>query len=187
VKIKRLVRYLKHRHSLIIEFLWQDWPDCIDMFTDSDWAGDRISRKSTSGGAMMFGSHVVKSWSKDQSVIALSSGEAELYAANFGGVQALGMKSFLWDVGVKVNVKILIDAKAAPGIIGRQGLGKVRHIEVQDLWLQEKVKGKLVAVEKVASKDNVADLMTKPLSAEEINEHISNMGCRFEVSEIEGR
>ena len=130
---------------------------------------------------MMFGSHAVKSWSKDQSVIALSSGQAELYAANLGGIQALGMKSFLCDVGVKMDVKILIDAKAALGIIGRQGLGKVRHIEVQDLWLQEKVQSKVVTVEKVAGTENMADLMTKPLSAEEINVHISNMGCRFEA------
>jgi hypothetical protein len=131
---------------------------------------------------MMFGSHLVKSWSKDQSVIALSSGEAELYAANLGGVQALGMKSFLRDVGVKIDVKIWIDAKAALGIIGRQGLGKVRHIEVQDLWLQEKVRSKVFTVDKVAGKEDVADLMTKPLSSEEIKEHIFNMGCSFEDS-----
>ena len=129
----------------------------------------------------MFGSHLVKSWSKDQSVVALSSGEAELYAANLGGIQALGMKSFLRDVGVKMDVKVWIDAKAALGIIGRQGLGKVRHIEVQDLWLQEKVKGKIITVEKVAGKENIADLMTKPLSADEIGVHVSNMGCRFEL------
>ena len=179
VKIKRLVRYLKHRVSLVIEFVWQDWPEHITMYTDSDWAGDRATRKSTSGGAMMFGSHAVKSWSKDQSVIALSSGEAELYAANMGGIQSLGMKSFLQDVGVKMKIRILIDAKATLGIIGRQGLGKVRHIAVQDLWLQEKVKSKAIVMEKVASKENIADLMTKPLTAEEINEHVIRLGCSF--------
>jgi len=89
------------------------------------------------------------------------------------------MKSFLRDVGVKIDVKIWIDAKAALGIIGRQGLGKVRHIEVQDLWLQEKVKSKAIVMEKVASKENIADLMTKPLTAEEINEHVIRLGCSF--------
>jgi len=44
VKFKRLIRYLKHRQSLIIEFLWQDWPERIDMYTDSDWAGTGISK-----------------------------------------------------------------------------------------------------------------------------------------------
>ena len=112
------------------------------MFTDSDWAGDRITRKSTTGGAMMIGSHSIKTWSKDQSVVALSSGEAELYAANSGAAQALGMKSFAADIGVKLEIDLLIDAKAAMGIINRQGLGKVRHIEVQDLWIQGTVKNK---------------------------------------------
>ena len=159
-----------------LHFNWQEWPENIHTFTDSDWAGDRVSRKSTSGGAMMLGGHNVKTWSKDQSVIALSSGEAELYAANMGAAQALGMQSMMADLGVKVKIDILIDTKATLGIIGRQGLGKVRHIAVQDLWLQGAVKDKKISVHKVASAENVADLMTKPLTAEEINRHVRELG-----------
>ena len=124
---------------------------------------------------MMLGGHSVKTWSKDQSVVALSSGEAELYAANFGAAQALGLKSFAADIGIKLEVDLFIDAKATMGIINRQGLGKVRHIEVQDLWLQGAVKSKRVTLSKVKSEENVADLMTKPLTANEIDGHVTNL------------
>ena len=129
---------------------------------------------------MMLGGHAVKTWSKDQTVIALSSGEAELYAANLGAAQAMGMQSMLKDLGVEMKIVVLIDAKAALGIIGRQGLGKVRHIAVQDLWLQSAVKEKKIEVLKVASADNFGDLMTKPLSFEEIRRHVHGLGGAWE-------
>ena len=130
LKLKRIVRYLKKRPSLKMNFCWQKWCNKISMYTDSDWAGDRVSRKSTTGGAMIIGGHAIKTWSKDKSVVALSSGEAELYAANYGAAQALGLKSMAADLGVKLDIDLLIDAKATMGIISRQGLGKVRHIQV---------------------------------------------------------
>ena len=52
----------------------------IDVHVDSDWAGERYSRKSNSGGLIAWAGGLLKSWSKRQSTIATSSGEAELYA-----------------------------------------------------------------------------------------------------------
>ena len=127
----------------------------------------------------MIGTHMIKSWAKDQTVVALSSGEAELYACNYGAAQAIGLQSFAKDLEVEVNIEVHLDAKATMGIINRQGLGKVRHIQVQDLWLQGAVKNKKIALSKVASEANIADLMTKPLSAAEIMKHLEGMRCRF--------
>ena len=76
---KRLGRYLKGKPRLIIKYNWQDPITVLTSFSDSDWAGDRKLRKSTSGGVITIGSHYIKSWSKNQSTIALSSAEAELY------------------------------------------------------------------------------------------------------------
>ena len=58
---------------------------------DRNWAGDKISRKSTSGGIAFLGSHCLKSWSSNQTIIALSSAEAELYALLKGASQSLGL------------------------------------------------------------------------------------------------
>ena len=53
----------------------------VDVYVDSDYAGCPRTRKSTSGGCVMMGSHLIKSWSSTQNnVISLSSGEAELYS-----------------------------------------------------------------------------------------------------------
>ena len=93
MKLKRVARYLKFRPTLTTVFPWQAACHKVTVYTDSDWAGDRVTRKSTSGGVVMVGMHALKTWGKDQSVVAMSSGEAELYAANYGAAQALGMQS----------------------------------------------------------------------------------------------
>ena len=77
-ELKRLCRYLKGKPRLVIKYDWQDPITNITSYSDSDWAGDKKTRKSTSGGVITIGSHYIKSWSKSQSVIALSSAEAEL-------------------------------------------------------------------------------------------------------------
>ena len=78
-----------------------------------------------------------------------------------------------------MKVDVWIDAQATLGIINRQALGKVRHVEVQNLWLQEATKRGKIMVPKVDSKSNMADLMTKPLSAAEIGLHLEGLGCSF--------
>ena len=74
-------------------FAWQKAPMKLTVQSDSDWAGERKTRGSVSSGNIRFGHHLLRSWSKDQSVIALSSGEAELYAACMAAQQAMGIES----------------------------------------------------------------------------------------------
>eukprot|EP00974_Lingulodinium_polyedra_P015034 1455435-Lingulodinium_polyedra.AAC.1 len=69
-KIKRIARYLKGCPRYVHEFCWQDQPDQATTFSDSDWAGDKTNCKSTSGGCIMLGKHLIKSWAKSQAVIA---------------------------------------------------------------------------------------------------------------------
>ena len=79
--MQHLVRYLKGRPRIVQRFIWQSSPCNITAYSDSAWARCRETKKSTSGGCVMIGGHVVKGWSKTQSTIATSSGEAELNAA----------------------------------------------------------------------------------------------------------
>ena len=64
----------------------------IESWSDSNWAGCLATRKSTSRGMLKIGSHIIKGWSTKQSVIALSSGEAEFYAIVKSGSQAIVKK-----------------------------------------------------------------------------------------------
>ena len=109
----------------------------LTVWTDTDFAGCSKTRNSTSGGLVMHGTHVIKSWSTNQVVIALSSGEAEYYGLVKGASVALGIKALSEDLGrcYEGSIEIRSDASAAIGIANRIGVGKVRHIEVNQLWL----------------------------------------------------
>ena len=151
------------------------------VFVDTDFAGCHTSRRSTSGGVAVRGAHCIKHWSTTQTTVALSSGEAELYAANYGSSQALGVQSMSEDLGISIGVHLHIDAKATMGIINRQGLGKVRHLAVQDLWLQSAIKSKRIRLSKVPTEKNVADLMTKPLAPADIARHLAGMNVSWNL------
>ena len=87
---------------------------------------------------MLLGNHCVKGYSSTQATVAMSSGEAELYAMTKGAATALGLISLGADFGLHLSGIVHCDASAALGIVNRQGLGKLRHIHVRYLWLQEK-------------------------------------------------
>ena len=84
-------------------FVWQNAPTGLTMLCDSDWAGERKTRKSVSSGHIRFGHHLLRSWSKDQSTITLSSGKAELYAACMAAQQAMGTANMAREQGVNLD------------------------------------------------------------------------------------
>ena len=79
------------------------------------------------------------------------------------------------DLGIELSIKVLTDAAAAIGIVRRRGLGKVRHLDVTDLWLQERIRMKDLEVEKVDGKDNLADALTKILARPLLVKHLVGM------------
>ena len=91
-------------------------------------------------GASCGGGKFLKGWSKTMDILALSSGESELGALVRGGTEGLGMRSVLQDFKISVEVKILSDASAAIGMVRRLGLGRVRHLSVADLWVQQGIR-----------------------------------------------
>ena len=108
--------------------------------------------------------------------MALSSAEAELYALTKGAAQALGMLSLLADFGVELNGTVHTDASAAIGILRRKGLGKIRHLNVRYLWLQDQIRtGTNLAVAKVPGLDNPADIVTKYVNAEAAQRHLAKL------------
>ena len=74
---------------------------------------------------------------------------------------ALGQQSVLEDFNIECSITLKSDAIAAIAISNRRGLGKVRHIEVCQLWLQGKVRRGDIKVVKVGTNENVADALTK--------------------------
>ena len=128
---------------------------------------------------------MVKSWSTTQAIIALSSGEAEFYGIVKGASVGLGMRSIMRDLGIDCKVKVNTDASAAKGIATRKGLGKVRHIEVNQLWVQDKVGKGEIEISKISGAVNLADALTKHVDSERIAWHVANTGQSRESSRHE--
>ena len=171
---------------LVQMFRWQGATRALHTYTDSDWAGDKTTRKSTSGGIAFLGSHCIKSWSTNQTIIALSSAEAELYALLKGASQTLGLQSMAADFGDIIQAGLWSDASAAIAISQRSGLGKLRHIQTQYLWLQERVSCKDVALTKALGTNNPADLLTKHLGRPDVDRHLRFSGLIIRTGRADG-
>ena len=175
-KLKRLARYLCGMPRLVYRYPWQDMPDVLDVYVDTDFAGCQSTRRSTSGGIAMVGNCLLKHWSKTQTTISLSSGEAELHGIAYGAAQALGLQSLLLDLGWSLRIRIHSDATAAIGICRRKGIGKIRHLATTDLWIQDKVRSKTLELCKVLGSENPADVMTKYVPRQTMEQALSQMG-----------
>ena len=140
------------------------------VYCDANFAGCNRTRKSTLGGVILWNGHFVKSWSKTMSIIALSSGESELGAVVKAAAEALGIRAIMQDLGMDPNVKISIqsDATAAIGMVRRLGLGKVRHLAVGDLWIQQRVRSGDIQISKIAGTANPSDSQTKNTGPAEV-------------------
>ena len=93
------MRYLRAKPTATYLYEWQEGPEKLDGFTDSDWAGCRLTRRSTSGGAILHGAHLIHHYSKTQAGVALSSGEAELNAALKIGCDIVGIAQCFKELG----------------------------------------------------------------------------------------
>ena len=85
------------------------------------------------------------------------------------------MLTLLTDLGLGKRMQLHLDASAAKSIVERQGLSKVRHVDVNVLWLQETCARKMIPLEKVAGEDICSDMMTKNLTSAKLDKNITIM------------
>jgi len=180
-QLKRLVRYLVGAPRLVWHFDFQAPTDELCTYVDTDFGGCHTTRRSTSGGAAMRGSHLLKHWSTTQTTVALSSAEAELTGICRGAAQSLGLQSLARDLGLEFEIKLFTDATAAIGIARRRGLGKVRHLATADLWIQDRLRRKDFSLDKVPGADNPSDMLTKHVDRALLERHMARLGLRYEA------
>ena len=168
---------------VVIQYTHQRCFKEVSVWTDTDFAGCRETRRSTSGGVALIGGRNVKHWSKTQSTIALSSGEAELNGIGQGIAQGLGVQSICRDLGYDCKLRVHTDATAAIGIARRRGMGKIRHLDTTDLWVQEVVRSGRVELCKVLGAENPADILTKYVERPLIDKMLSKIG----MTKLDGR
>ncbi|GJW94216.1 putative ribonuclease H-like domain-containing protein [Tanacetum coccineum] len=160
--VKRIFRYLKGQPKL---GLWypKDSPFDLVAYTDSDYAGASLDRKSTIGGCQFLGCRLISWQCKKQTVVANSTTEAEYVAASSCCGQVLWIQNQLLDYGYNfMHTKIYIDNESTICIVKNPVFhSKTKHIEIRHHFIRDSNEKKLIQMIKIHTDKNVADLLTK--------------------------
>ena len=119
--------------------------------------------------------------------MALSSAEAEFYAMVDGVLRAKWVATVAQEMGfTSMGGRLVLgtDSSAAKSFVSRRGLGRMRHVEVRELWLQKEVMKGLIEVIKIPGQDNPADLMTKFLHRDLIEEHLKKLNIKMKEGNV---
>ena len=127
----------------------------------------------------MHGSHLLLHYSRTQAGVSLSSAEAELNAALKMDCEILGISQFCSEFGYTMKTPINGDSSAVKGVFARRGCEKVKHLELEQLWLQQQVRSGKVEFQKISRKNNPSDALTHHYTREEAKKHFKHMGIEF--------
>ncbi|GJX08771.1 putative ribonuclease H-like domain-containing protein [Tanacetum coccineum] len=160
--VKRIFRYLKGRPKL---GLWypKDSPFILEAFSDSDYAGASLDRKSTTGGCQFLGSRLISWQCKKQTVVANSTTKAEYIAASHCCGQVLWIQNQMLDYGYNfMQTKIHVDNESAICVVKNPVYhSKTKHIEIRHHFIRDSYEKRLIEMVKIHTDNNVADLLTK--------------------------
>ena len=160
----------------------------LEVFTDSDWVSDQMTRKSTSGAVIMAEGMRLHAHSRGQASVALSSCEAEVIAASEGIKESLLLQEVLMCAGFGHHViEVKVDSSAAHAFFHRRGVGRMKQIHSTILWLQDLIAAGSVKLKKLPRTQNLADMLTHTPSAKELEVFLPLMGllyCRNRDKEL---
>jgi len=156
--------------SLLNEFRWRkqrkasSGSPTIDAFSDADWAGDRSTSRSTSEVVILLSGNPIVFSSRQQSIVALSSSEAEYVAACTVGRELEWLASFLGELKVPTDKpKLFIDNLGAiRQIKANQISSKSKHIRWKFHFIRQLYEEGVFEIHSINSLDQKADFLTKP-------------------------
>jgi hypothetical protein len=136
------------------------------VFSDFDFAGSLVDRKSTSGACHFLRRSLVSWSSKKQNLVALSIAKAESIAVDSCFTQILYLKQSLVDYNIKLNsVPLLCGNESVVKIVKTPVLhSRTKHIDIRHHFLREKEANGDIALQNVRSEEQLADIFTKPLN-----------------------
>lgn len=172
-KAKRCLKYLKGTKELGLSFeTWRLTELKLELYVDSSW-GNGPDRKSICGYVILVNHSVIHYKSKTQSIVCLSSTEAEFLALS------LGLKDLLWIRNILLELRYVIqeivcyvDNQGALKLVkGESGMGKTRHMDIKLQFVKQEVKNKGIKMQYITGDSNPADLFTKALSRPTFEKH----------------
>jgi hypothetical protein len=162
--VKRILRYLVRTPKF---GLWYPKGSSFDLlgYSDADWAGCKINRKSTSGTCQFLGRSLVSWASKKQNSVALSTVEAEYIAAGHCCTQLLWMRQTLRDYGYKFSkVPLLCDNESEIRMADNPvEHSRTKHIAIRYHFLRDHQQKRDIEIAYINTKDQLVDIVTKPL------------------------
>ena len=127
----------------------------------------------------------MKEYTKKQNIIARSSAGTELYATALAASEAKRIESMMIDLDFAVKPVLIIDAKATEHILHRHGIGRMKHIVVALLWLQDEVKSERLRVRRVKSDDNFGRHRNEDTQQKNHQKHATAMGYLEDQESLE--
>ncbi|GJW04963.1 putative ribonuclease H-like domain-containing protein [Tanacetum coccineum] len=175
--VKRIFRYLKGHPKL---GLWyhKDSPFDLVAFTDNDYAGASLDRKSITKGCQFLWCRLISWQCKKQTMVANSITEAEYIAASNCCGQVLWIQNQLPDYGYNfIHIKIYIDNESTICIVKNPVFhSNTKHIEIRHHFIRDSNEKKLISMIKIHTDQNVADLLKKTFDVSRFQYLIASIG-----------
>ncbi|GJU05381.1 hypothetical protein Tco_1121811 [Tanacetum coccineum] len=175
--VKRIFRYLKGQPKL---GLWysKDLPFDLEAYTNSDYAGASLDRKSTTGGCQFLRSRLISWQYKKQTIVTNSTTEVEYVAAASCCIKVLWIQNQMLDYGYNfMNTKIFIDNESTISIVKNPVFhSKTKHIEIRHHFIRDSIEKKLIQMIKIHTDQNVVDLLTKAFDVGRFQYLIASIG-----------
>ena len=175
---KRILRYLKETKLFGLRYL----PSSVELhgYSDADYGGDLSDRHSTSGHCFLLASGVISWHSKKQSVVTLSTAEAEYVALSHATQEVIWLKRLFSEVGMRLDSVLIKDDSQAAIAMAKNPIhhAKSKHIDIRYHFLREELEKKTFKLEYCNTKEMVADSFTKSLPRIQFQKLRSLMGIQ---------
>lgn len=178
--VKRIMRYLSATIAMKLRYM-KGHTSNIQAYCDADWASDVDQRKSCSGFVIKMGSAAISWGSKKQTIVALSSTEAEYIALSTITREILWLKQLQVEIdqNAEALTKIYCDNQSAIKLAEIDAYRpRTKHIDIRFHHIRENIESKIIAVEFIPTHEMVADSLTKPVTKEKSFYCADQMGLK---------
>lgn len=184
--VKHILRYLRGTSTFKLNYgPNNDAQIVLTGFSDSDWANDVNTRRSTTGYAFFLCGGVISWSSKRQRTVALSTTEAEYMALTQTTKEAIWLRRLLEELGFAQTTTTIYEDNESSISLARNPVqhARTKHIDIQYHFTREKIESKDIRLEYLPTDRMLADIMTKPLSPVKFKGFVDELNLRTSIEE----